>query len=188
MDTRTRLLKLYADIQRNYESAIGVMSNAKNAVGKDLDLDLACDTIAVLKKCEDLLRDLKSECNKNVGLLSRVVVNLYMRSTAMQECQPVRTAWVTATPEVKPRPALPKRSEDPDGYSALCGYFGIDPDSPFRPHYPAMVEYVASLDADMKPMPPGISKDMTKSEYVVTCRFHKDTDLETLCSIVTEGD
>ena len=178
--TREQALSIYAHIRSAHHQAFVEMDRLKTLVGKELEVGATCDAIGVLKRSEELLKSASYEVNQAIKQLSKVACALYLRDGNTGE--PVRTEWLTATPDTKSVPTLPKRDKDPEKYAAMAEFFGV-PQSAwgvFRPHWPDMKEYITQCEAESKPLPPGIDADTLKTEYVVICRWKKDVEPDTL--------
>lgn len=178
-ELRGRSLDVYAQVQQMHQQTYVNLERMCARLGAAPNMEQAVDAIAMLKKTDDLVRDLKAEINKTIKKMSRVAVALYMRSELLGE--PVRTDWVSGSMGTKSIPKIAKRSEDPEAYAAMCAHYGVPVDAPFRPHWPDMVDAVTATERDLKPLPPGIKNvDDLGTEFVVTCRWKKGIEPDTL--------
>jgi hypothetical protein len=93
--------------------------------------------------------------------------------------EPIRTEYVTASPDVKQMVSLPRRRSNPEGYATLMRYLGIaqelwDVDEESHAavsfHWPGMIDYVSTLLAQGKPLPPGVDPTSTYPVYKLGLR------------------
>jgi hypothetical protein len=175
---RKKVLEVYELAKTMHEEGFSKLARIRAELSKSPDLEQVVDVIAVLKKVEACLKDSKVETGKAITQLSKAACMLYLQQGMIGDT--IRTEWVTANPDSKSVPKVPKQSEDPDTYAKLAEYFGVAVDAPFRPHWPSMVEYCTAQEANLKPLPPGINPKDLSVEYTVVCRFHKDADVDEL--------
>ncbi len=175
---RKRVLDVYAIAKQLHEEGFSNLARVRQDLANSPDLSQIVDVIAVLKKIEALLKDSKVETEKAIKQLSRGACMLYVKEGKIGET--IRTDWICANPDSKTIPKMPREKDDPEAYAAMAEHFGIPAGVPFRPHWPSMVEYCTSQEANFKPLPPGVNPNDSSVEYTVVCRFHKDADVDTL--------
>jgi hypothetical protein len=104
--------------------------------------------------------------------------------------EPVRTEYVTATPDVKPCAKVPKFDKEPDKYAALMRWLGIDPvlwdcgevltengqqdTEVVRVHWPGFQALVGRLASAGYPLPDGIDPNATYMLYSLRYKKRKE--------------
>lgn len=179
---RKKALEIYNKVKDAHHAVFIDLQRLRDEIRKQLNLEEIVDVIAILKRSEDLLRDSKTEVSKNFGNLEEVACRLYVASGSIGE--PIRTEWVTGSPNAKTLPKIPSKKNDLEAFTQLCSHFGLNSEAInyecFRPHWPGMVEYITQCEADFKPLPPGVNKDSLLTQYTVTCRWRPGIEPEAL--------
>jgi len=182
---RQKALSLYKQIRDTHHSVFTELSRLRDVVRASLNLEEICDCIALLKKAEELVKDTRTEISKSYSKLEEVACKLYVLGGQLGE--PIRTEWVTASPGSKTLPKIPTYKDNPEAYTKLCKHFGLSDEliqtQAFRPHWPGLVEIVTACEEQMKPLPPGISKDGLLTQYTVTCRWKSGVEPDTLVQV-----
>jgi len=97
--------------------------------------------------------------------------------------EPIRTEYVSATPDYKIMPKLPDRRRNPKEYAALMDFCGIDRKlwdvgdnnhAYMNVHWPGMLEHLSMLIATAQPLPPGIDPTKTYTIYQMILRARKE--------------
>lgn len=128
------------------------------------DAEELCDAVYALRETSALLDDARKETDK----LKELFEKLCCLSWLATDGSPIRTDYCTGSPDVRQAPITP-RPDTPE-YAEMCKHFGIDPTSPFRPHWPTMVERVTEDARQGRPLPPGVDPAKTLSVFKVSVR------------------
>lgn len=183
-ESRKKALGIYNTAQAAHKAAFIELSRLKDAVRANPDLNEIVDCIAILKKAEELMKDAKSEILKGYEIFEKVACHIYVKAGITGE--PIRTDWVTGSPDAKTIPKLPTIKNNPKEYEELLKFFGVSEQAihseAFRPHWPGMVEYITNCEANFQPLPPGINKNDLETKYTVRCLWKRDVELDNLCS------
>lgn len=157
---------LYADTRIAHASVFNRLLRLQAVVAGESAEELV-DVIYALREAAELLDDARKECNR----LSEVAQRLACVAWMQTDGSPVRTDYCIGSPDVKqtastPRPGSPE-------YDQLIEFFGVPASSPFRPHWPSMVDAISELGKQGKPLPPGIDPTKMMTVFKVTVRKKK---------------
>lgn len=151
---------LYARAKKLHEEIIRQMIDLKKYIeGCTEETELA-DAAFALEKSAELIKDARKEIDK-VGKLAKYKTCLVWTQNQLeiQDAQPIRTAYCTATPKVDMYVPMPTKKGN-SGWDELMEHLGIPgwvADAELvRPHYPSMLEYTTECFAQAKPIPPGM--------------------------------
>ena len=183
-DARQKALALYAQVKETHESVFVNMQRAKEAVRELQNLEQIVDVIAVLKKSDELLKDTKSQVAALTAKLQEIACKLYMQHGASNIGEPIRTEWVTGTPDIRVKPSLPSFKLNPTMFIAMCNDLGYPLEAGdaemFRPHYPSVMTYLSKLQEQCKPMPAWVDTNRSGSEFGVKCLWKRDVEIDDL--------
>ena len=159
------------------------LGRLKSELIREKNLEDATDTIGVLKKTFDMIKDLKMEVDRCTEQMEKVVCALYIRSPIMGE--PIRGEWVTGSPYPRSVFKFPSMKSDPEAYMNWMRQMGVPDDviasGAVRPHYPSMVEHLNKLEAEGKQLPQNVNPHDSGTEFGVRCVWHRDVDLDAMC-------
>lgn len=159
---------VYAEAMRAHEAAYPKLIAAKNNM--PTDAEGMADVVYALKQASALFEDMRKETDKVVKFAEQLCCALWLRGDG----QPIRTEYCTGSPDVKQTAQTPKPGTDE--YAMFCDYFGIDPNAPFRPHWPTVLEKISQLIAEGKPLPPGCDPSKQWTIFSVSVRKKKAID------------
>lgn len=189
-ETRRKAVWLYKSVREAHEQTIVGLERIKNDVAKKPELELICDATALLKKAEELAKDMRKELNATLRQLQKAGCMLFLRDGLLGES--CKTAWVSARPDTKTLPPIPRKSDNPEAYRAFAQHFGVPEalieSGAFKPHWPSIVDYVTSAESNGQTMPPGIDPTSCTTEYTLVCRFNKDVEPDSIVQEVMEAD
>src|SRR5688572_16480374 len=100
-----KLLSLYNTIRKTHDETFITVKRLGEALAHSQDICECTNAVAVLKRCEEMLRDARTETERAIKAISKATCALYVR--AGQIGQPIRTEWVTGTPDLKSVPRIP---------------------------------------------------------------------------------
>lgn len=159
-------IQMYEEIRAATLTADVRLKRLQAITGKEVrtmtelaDLAYACNEVA---KLTDSTR---KEANRLKELCEKLVGALWVQQDTGD---PVRTEYVTASPDVMLAPKVPDRRKDPAAFATLMNHFGIKPElwnvadedsCAVQPHWPGMLSYAARLMKQGLPMPPGVTFD-----------------------------
>lgn len=123
------------------------------------------DAAFVAQHCGEQLRGLAVRFEQLSAMLQKLAC---ARCVAANSADPIRGRWATGTPDARVNPRVPSFSGDPDGYAAMCQYFGVPADGLFRPHWPTIRELVNQRLAAGEPLPKFLRGETV--EYVLRMR------------------
>lgn len=167
--------QVYAQAKRCFEETYALLVETKEYFERCNDMDELADVTYAMKQSEKFLKDLSSTLKKQRENLERIACLLWVKRNV---ADPIKTDYVTATPNLKTMASLPTKKGDPEGYAALLKWLGIredvSEDDAVRPHWPGMVEYLTKLMEEGKPLPPGIDPGKTYPMYTLSHRKRKE--------------
>ena len=177
-ETRKKAVWMYKSVRDTHEQTFIGMERMKADIAKAQNLEQLCDVVALLKKSEALVKDLRAEMNKTLKVLQKVGCMMIMRDGRIGES--IYTEWVNVHPDTKTIPPIPRKSENPEAYRAFCEYFGVPEhlidSGAFKPHWPSICDYVTSQESKQQELPPGITPESCTTEYTLVCRWNKDVE------------
>lgn len=159
---------IHSEAMRLHNHVYLKLQELKEQHFKHLDLKAFVDSIYALKEADRVLEDIGKEVRRLTGLLEKMTCVAW---TQKGDYEPIRTGLCTGSPDSKPTVKTPKAGT-PE-YAEFCKHFGIDPASPFRPHWPSMLAKISEDMAAGKPIPPGCDPNEIITQYVVTIRNKK---------------
>jgi hypothetical protein len=161
-----KALSLYERARVTHAEAYQLAQDLKRALGGSGDPEELADAILALKQSAKLLDDARKECGKVCELFERLCCLAWLtRGTG----EPIRTPYTTASPTCKQVPAVPAR--DSAEYARLLEHYGIPEGSPFRPHWPSLLDAVSRDLAAGKTIPPGCDPARMLQVFRVTTRL-----------------
>jgi len=139
------------------------------------DLQELADTVYALKETIKFIEDIRTQLRGLEELGIKIACALWLRD---EKAEPIRTEYVTASPDVKTMVSIPKPGQP--GYLEFMAQFGITEAMAnadvVRPHWPGMIEYVSQQLQAGKPLPVGTDLSKTYSIFKLTCRGKKGVD------------
>lgn len=168
---KNTLVELYAEARRAHAAVLLKLHEVKTEFAGSGDMAELADAVYALKETEKLAEDVEKETRKLRELAEKLCCAAWLSSDG----DVIRTNYVSATPEVKQTMETPKPGTE--GYAALCAHFGVNPDSPYRPHWPSMLEVVSADLAAGRPAPPGLNPEKTWTVFRVATRKKKAIDV-----------
>jgi|694.fasta_scaffold84573_2 hypothetical protein len=139
----------------------GVLIALKDAAGQTHEsstIENDADHEYCLSEALSLVENLKKLMNKE---RSRLVKNVCTKWQERGIPEPVRTEYLTSTPYITVMPKLPSPTSADTrlAYQEMLKSFGMNFDAVsfdlFRPYWPGFSTYVAELQSQGKPIPPG---------------------------------
>lgn len=173
----TTLLKTY---QLLMGDCVRVRGNVIDAT-KGLDLEALADMNLVLKRAEQICDHMRKAYKQLRQLSEQTTCALWVKQ---ETGDPVRTDYVTSTPEVKMVPKVPSKKENHEEYVAFMKALGA-PDEAiehevFKLSWPGLVEYTTERGRQGLPIPEG-HEGQTYNVYTTRLRQKRaitDDDLE----------
>jgi len=137
-----------------------------NVVEDVADFDLVC------AKVNDLLQDAAKQ-TRALGRYSTKITCLVWQRNALEtnNFDPIRTDYVTASPDVVQMPKVPSHRQDPEAYATLCRSLGMPDeaieDRTIQPHWPSLLEKVRKAMRQGLAPPAGLDPNVSFPEYSV---------------------
>jgi hypothetical protein len=127
---------------------------------------------------EEARKKIKSEKEFAEHMACAVTTQVY------QTAEAIRTEYCTAKPDVKMVVTVPSRSKDPEKYAAMMEYLEVprvlwdsgEEHAVVKAHWPGLVAHLDKLQAQGKPLPPGIDPNKTYPNYKLIIRGKKRPD------------
>ena len=160
------LYKLAWDFHQEYYRML-IASRGKAVDGEE-SLEDMVDTMRALRDAAKMIDDMRKESDK---LRDTVAKKTCLAWLVANVGDVIKTEYATGTPTVKQMPKLPKPGTEE--YALLCKHFGIDEASPFRPHWPSMLERISEDLANGKPLPAGCDLSSVYQIFDVAIRSKK---------------
>jgi hypothetical protein len=166
---------LYVVAREAHARTVTLLTHLANTMRGEDSMTETLDAAYALNECSKLIDDCRKQLNLAREEYSKRTAILWVRTG---EAEPIRTGRVTSTPEVGLTVITPKKGTAE--YVDFCLHYGIDPNSPFRPHWPDMIEKITQDARDGKPLPPGCDPSKQHSTYKTPFRATK--------GVLQEGD
>lgn len=170
-------------IQQLYDEVLELRAKVQMALAVETDalqkearLGELADIAYAASQMETLFDDSRKECKRLRETSERLACLYWMRRG---NTDPIRTPWVTASPNMSQFASCPRRRVEPEAYAALMNHLGIPEDvwqreeELVRPHFPGWVAYLTELAEAGKPLPPGIDPNKVYHKYSLRLRPKK---------------
>ena len=157
------------------------LQNELNGLASESDgMEQMADIALALKQISEKADDTRREAERIKKMcFERACIRWVQRGNH----EPIRTEYVTATPDYKIMPKLPDRRRNPKEYAALMDYYkidrklwdvGDDNHACVQIHWPGMLEHISLLIGTAQPLPPGINPMSTYTIWTMTLRARKE--------------
>lgn len=139
------------------------------ALKGNTDIKELADAAYAMHKLEQYADAVKKLARTERERIARLCCMLWVRTS--DDGEPIRTEYVTASPNIKTVPKIPKKHEDPELYKNFLMALGVSEEMaslenpPVAAHWPDLVDYCTNLAAQGKPLPPAL--EVTKTNYDV---------------------
>ena len=159
------------EIERLHNNFLTIILEAKEQL-QELPIEELCDAAYFIKKCGEVFKSLQIESDKFSGFAQRLACLRWMVDNDLPA--KVDRPDYTATPDLKMQANIPSHSREPEAYHALLSWIGVPEHAIktelLRVHWPTLVEFLTERQADGKSLPPGVSPDKTKPQYLLRFR------------------
>jgi len=174
-----RIIEKYELMKQVHANVYETLADLRANLQNNQTMENITDQILCLREIAKLAEDLRKEATKLQQTAERVICILWVT----QKCgEPIQGEYATGTPDVKQAASLPKRSREPEKYAKLMKHIGISDEQIdsglLSLHWPSFTEYLSTLIAEGKPLPPGIDPDKTYPIYTLRLRKCKEPSLE----------
>lgn len=177
---------LFRLAQTAHEEIYKLQTILQQEVSKCNSLTELADYAFAIDRSHELIEDCKKQLWKFREEINKKVCTLYMEQyiNNPSKAGPIKTDHVTATPDIKTAPKIPKAGSPewkqlidflniPDfGMSEKSN--GEKPLEVVRLHWPDLIEHLTNLDSQGKPPPPGINPASKTLVYKLTLRKKKE--------------
>ena len=139
--------------------------------------------IYVMRDIAKFAEDLRKETNAIEQIAVNVACAIWI---TREQDNPIRASLATGTPNIKIAAAIPNQRREPEAFEALMGSLGVDAkaviNNTVKPHWPGIMEHISTLAEKGLPLPKGIDRDKTCTQYKMRITPYKGLDelLETL--------
>jgi hypothetical protein len=135
------------------------------------------DFAYVLKKVAELHEDVRKELAKLEKTLDIAACARFVVESATAKEPNIKGELCTGTPAIVEMPKLPQR--DSADYGKLMKHLGVDAKAVdlVRLHWPTVESMVAGLQAEGRPLPPGLAGQLTMTDSVVRKQPRRNVDL-----------
>lgn len=161
----------------------------------DYEPNTLADVAVILAEAEKFAEDTNKEIKAFRKTMERLTVMKYLQdATLVMQGEPIRTEYVTATPEMKTCAKIPEADKQPEEYAALMTYLGIDPvlwdkgkvltelgeeeTEVTKINWPGFQSLVTRLQAAGLPLPDGIDPAKTYQLFSLRMRKRKGLPIE----------
>jgi hypothetical protein len=131
-------------------------------------LEELADLVYALRKLEEMFDDSRKQAKRAKELMEKIACLVWMKRA---DFEPIRTDYVTASPNIRQICSAPTRKKDPEGFKNLMDHMGIPedvwnrPEELVRPHFPGFAAWISELAENGLPLPKGIDPDKTWPVY-----------------------
>lgn len=182
-------MSVHPDVEQMLRKAITAHAEIYDLLGqirKSVNAELECEELADIaifcREAESHLDDMRKEVKKTKELCEKLCCLRYLEdATRMMKKEPIRTEYQTASPEMSTFARIPTIEKDPEGYTKLMTYLGIDRQlwdygeiltengkehtEVVKVNWPGFMALLTRLKAEGLPLPDGIDPNATYVEY-----------------------
>lgn len=175
-----RALQLCYDVKEAHKKLYEAITTLREFAGETGSMLELADIAYSLHVCEKFVVDSKKELGAFRTLLDRLICAIW---TETKIHEPIRTAHVTCSPDIKMMAKIPSRHKDPEGFKKLMEFLGLDRELwdkeeedhlPIHIHYPGMIDYLSNLAAQGRPLPDGVDPGSMYPVYKTRLRPRKE--------------
>lgn len=188
-DLSKTLYKSAFEVTERCNKALADISekSAKNAPGF-ATLEDKADAAFALHQTSELLDELRKKCDALHDHLAKMIgIGWLGRQMQTLSCEPIRTDYVTATPDVKSAVTQPSPNKDYANYRLFMEDLGV-PEHLIALHddkgnvvrrqvvsvdWKGLIEYITELTAQAKPLPRGVDPSKKYPSYELRYRRRK---------------
>lgn len=156
-----------------YEKLLSVRKDL-DELNEKSDLRELADLVYVLRECEKSLEDIRKEVTKTYNHAQKTTcAHWTMDQMTKQDGEPIKTAYCTATPDIKMAAKFPHKLGK-EGYDQLMKYLNV-PDwvwmrEVVRPHWPGLCELYNEVKKKGLPQIPGVDPATEFPNHIVSIR------------------
>lgn len=170
--------KIYAMARAEHGQIYNRLAELRQYLDRCPNQGELADAAYALRKAGELLEDTRKEVKRVEELAIKIACVLWVRDPANLNGKPIKTQYVTASPNVVDMPRLPSRRENPNQFFELLTALGVpqhlqgtdDESSIIVPHWPGLLKHVEQLAGEGKPLPAGLDSTATYPVYKMTLR------------------
>jgi hypothetical protein len=181
MAMRPEAVELFKRARALHEEAVRMCLTARNDAKKCADTEELADlAFACRKTCDFLTETMKLV--RQLGVLSEKIAATVHIATCPNQ-RSIHTQYVVATPNVKVMASIPRPDSSPKEYAEMMEFFGVPENlwkgrthALVKDHWPGVMEELTRLQAEGKPLPPGLDPEKSYAEYTLTLTGRKGPD------------
>lgn len=173
-------IQMCLDVKQAHENLYKKLTALRELASNSPDMIELTDISYALHTCEKFVKDSSKEVRALKELIDKIVCAMWVQNGVHQ---PIRTEYVTGSPDVKVMAKIPTRRGDPENFKKLMTFLNVpeelwnmgdDEHLPINIHYPGMVDHISALATQGKPLPNGIDPSTTYPLYKLTLRPRKE--------------
>lgn len=175
---RADMQELYRATRAYHARAVEACKVAEIETKQTADPQELADTAYALRECEKFLAESLKKVKQLGALSGRLAATLHVAVASGERS--IHTQHVVATPHVRTTCALPRPDHEPERYAAMMDHFGVPrhlwenrEHALVKDHWPGIVDEIARLAREGKPLPAGIDPDKTYADYSLTLAGRK---------------
>lgn len=163
------------------------LATVKQSVTSESSCEDLADFAVALREAETHLEDIRKEVTGYMQNVERLACLRYLEDASrVMKGEPIRTAMVTATPDMKVCASIPTFEKQPAQYAEMMTYLGIDEclwdkgkyltdlgeehTEVVRVHWPGFQCLNTRLKAQGLPLPAGIDPNATYTQFALRMR------------------
>lgn len=172
--------ELYMTTLRAHESLYTRVTQLKRQAASISDMKELADIAYALRETGKLVEDQEKELRVFRETLEKAACALWSQQ---ESHEPIRTAHVTATPDIKFAASVPSRKREPEAYVRMMQSLGVPShlytaDEEQHPivniHWPGFVDYIARCTTEGLPLPDGVDPTKLNPIYKLILRGRKE--------------
>ena len=183
----SRLQELLHKCHDHYMEAVRVLLAYEDGAAQQLSQEERADAAFLLQEFSKYWDDLRKHANRLRETTDQIICVVWVKGDG----EPIRGSFCTCSPRVGMSATPPSPTKDPEGYATVMRGLGVPEDviafGAVQVHYKHFQELLEELASSGKPLPPGISVDMTQPTYKTTLRRKSGVELLTFDHAVTES-
>lgn len=173
-----KLIQLYKRTKAFFTDAYERILEIRELTKAQTDMNELADWVYALRESYTFVDNLRKDIKAAMETCEKLACLFWIE---MQDGDPIKTEYVTATPKVKMIASIPSKKKDPEQYAKLMNFLGVDEKlydeiEVVRPHWPGFVEMVSQLAEKGLPLPDGIDPTKTFPQYSLIVRKQKGVD------------
>lgn len=180
---RASLGRAYREIRELHARLTVDLTALERSLKDETDEKEHADTAYALREIAEFADAIRKQSEFVKVLSERMACMLTI--AIHQTAEPIRTEFCTASPKVRTVVTVPSRRKSPEQFASLMTFLGVPrhlweggEHAVVETHWPGLIEYLGKLQAEGKPLPPGIDPNKTIAQYSLMIRGKKSPNGE----------